>query len=1235
MPKKRSFAAESLAQIKRIRAPHKKKTIEEVIEHERKTNTVFLAALEQAPAAKDQQVLHLLAHVHTENELDTVGVLVEYLAQQDSAKAPELAAAILTEVAARQDRGCIGILFSMLKKLLIQHWALLRPWVDQTVSCSPFGTDDSACFGAVLAEVFKAGVAPVDELVAVLGRLPVASQRALLAGLLLNRAGQLCFGVERHRGVFAGVSVPELSALIDLIAERAADEHFETVISFLGEAVGSAGCNELARVFTAKQVLAHASKLSHASVSAAVERLALTAPNSAALIVEQITDRGLLYLISHLAQISQRTANTEAVFSRAVAAVTTRLPQLYATAREHTLLVGLGIEPLSAALLAWLGLSATDTLGAFFERVLQATSDEQLVATAGAAVETACTGGDPAIPAAYPSQTTAQLLSRYLIQRRVSSFSGLVDAAVCTLAQQLGQPEIDLGALTGLIGRETAGTPVLSLVMRQLAEAHPSSAVLPLLHQHSLLKPAAAREHCSLLDRVLRTPSEPSDQPYLAQYFAAVLDTLPYLAQKKLVRDKDTLSLLWSRLVADYRFYESTLLAGLLGHESMLQALPNGLAHYSTEQAACLAGDKLFFVVFFALDTQYPLQYLQVLDRQALLLAEVAPEHDLPTKWAVQRSGGALQALYDGTVQPIQLDAEIAATAGITPLLTDGGSPVTLTPSLIVSLLRRQGLRWVERHNLRDVAVHALLGEFVCPKKETVASLQRFADKSDLAREVLVKYMWGQIEYRQFASVFPELAGSFPKQHQKPSEPAGRPKGTARQPKEAVDTLSGTDRTEQIRKGGLLIAQVTASKKHLTCDIMGAVAEIVAPFSEEEKAEIAGQFFKELNLFWKRDREKISKNFDFVISVIATFFSEQPLLQVQSIVLEYLKCTRAPSEEGYALAAKLFSDLLRTGCPKKASHYLAKLVATDVRLMDTVVQVLGQLPESVQHGVLNEALGAFPEDSVVFLAALRLLAAQPVGLPELRTRALEKALGLLDSRNEETVLAALSLLAQTYTEADPQSKIAETILSGALRTLQLRTKLDQPGIAALSIVQHALFAQQLSLSQYEKEELLVSVKYDLFYYRDILVHLLDELPVVELIEIIGKISTPEAKSARPAIRKAILQYTPQEKEGIRVFTQLLTQAKTGSVPERLFVLDIISETLAKYAQGAWLTVFLQLAEALANESTPAVEQQLLRLIAQAITASTHKKQIKEVYQGWKTKPKLRLLVNKLSSVFVH
>ncbi|KAI5188419.1 hypothetical protein NECID01_0050 [Nematocida sp. AWRm77] len=1292
MSRRRDYTEESIAQIKRVRAPHKMQTIEEVLEHERKTNPVFLSVLSKAPHPEKEKIVYLIKHVRTENELGTVGTLVEYFAQKNTPAAEELADCVLAEAETTKDRACMGGLFSILKRLLIQHWEVLRLWVHRTVSRESLNIEHQQCFSTVLSEVFKTQSMKTEEILRVLGQAPESARVDVLQGLLADRNRALYFGAAEYTEVFQSISSQDLCRVAQCLPEALKDEkEVEKAVSFLADISSPHARDALSCMFTPPQLLAYAKTLSPERFVCAAERVACACPEQAVSVVRTGTGEQKLGLAAYLVQQVQRTSNTEHLLECAVEEIKSTLPALYSRHQTRTLLTCLSTDKLQPALFSLLGgSSVAASMKSVVGHILRAPTEEDLVSTS---ISTngnisACSAGDGDSDS-DGAVSVEEVLKLYMDKKKACSFSGLVDLALCEAIKHIPEKEKKeekkrteekeerVKGLLSLVCREMAFTPMLSLIVGKLAVLCGDSkengedsktsggrepSVLGLLHQHSMLRTVASRDHLSILERILRASASEEEKECLSVYFAAVLHALPYAAQSRIIRDKHGLSLLWSKVVSEYRHYEPFLLASLVGHKSMAQALPNGLSHYTTEGIETLEGEKLFFVLLFALDTQYPLQYLQVLDKAQVFSTCITPEQNAPTKWEVQEtpSSSCIEVLYNGTPQEIKLSAEMLdlikedrADQGRTSQALPSGAgtassqSVSLTPSQIVSLLQARTLHCMEKHSLRDVAVHALLGRFVHPKKETVSSMQSLAEKSALSRKVLVTYLWGQAEHKRFSAVLPELEASFKQQHRKDAPEPGpkqKPaKSCSEKPKIVHDTISGTDRVEKTRKAGILAAQITASKKHHTCDILSVIKEMLEPFSEEEQAQVGGHFFSELVRFWKHDREKISKNFDFVITVVAEF-SSVPALRVkpvQNILLEYVKCTRKPSEEGYALLGKLVAEVLAQSPEPSARdvEYVSQLLGTDTRVVPTVQSVLEESPLPVQKCVIEEALVSLPEDSVLFLASIKRLCLSAPELPselrETQKRALEKALALLESRNENTLLGALELLAQAYKEEDVESSQSQTILKGAVRTLLFRTKLDKPGLAALSILHYALFEQEVALPQYEKEELLASLKYDLFYYQHLLLHFVEELPLEELLEVVGKINTPEARSARSAIRKVIVQYPCKDREGIKVLAKLISQTETGSAADRLFVLEIVSETLRKYTQGAWITVFLKLSEALANETDPEIEKALLSLVSQVVAESTHKKQIKELHHTWKSKPALRPLVKKLSTIFTH
>jgi len=664
------------------------------------------------------------------------------------------------------------------------------------------------------------------------------------------------------------------------------------------------------------------------------------------------------------------------------------------------------------------------------------------------------------------------------------------------------------------------------------------------------------------------------------------------------------------------------------------------------------------------------------------------------SRWDVvvsEETGGSsdaeMQLFYCGEKQSIALDSasrSVLAQKIAGELQKNGktgGSAEKLGPGTyslgvdaVLEAVRWKAREMVKRDALKDVAVHALTGRFIFPREEGVFGIQQLIRSDPAAGEIFLRYMWGRSEYRAFGAVVPDLEETFPTRPEKKQLSA--PPGPGKRAKIEAAPIQDVEEKDTARKAGFMLAQLAASKKSLKCNMEETIRERLENLAEDEKKKAAAFCFEEISRFWRTDREKVTKHLDSVALTAAVFIREGKttfeVLKIKEIVLECFKSQEQNAAEKYGqiedrvyeseeflVKNLIYQTILHAKSPKDAAQRVSQIVGEDVRFLDPTSEVVfgrrkegssdgSENIENIENntvaeqegmkvseywrcGISRAALETLSESNVLLLSVIK--HGKEIEEGEIYRLVLERALNMLGSRNEEAMAQSLWALSEEYMKG--RGEFAEKILSHSIRYLLMRTKVDKAGEIALGIVQHAIFMRGATLSEYEKNELICTLKYDLYHYQHLLLHFIQDLPVGELLEIIGKMNTAEARSGRPNVRKAVVQYVPKEKEGIRVFAKLMAQSRVGSAADRVFVLELVKEMVEELAQGSWGTVFVKACEALANESSEKIQEHILAVIRKIAEKTSNKKQIKEIYGAWKKKESLAELVEALAPVFEH
>ncbi|OAG29897.1 hypothetical protein NEDG_02134 [Nematocida displodere] len=1236
---------ELLQGILRVRKPQRSAAIEQIFAEQKKKNQVLAVIVQGLPekATAVEKVTCLIKAAKSPEECELAYIAAECLVNKDAGVGVSLLPLVLNAVECRRvDEGSASF-FGLVKKIIVEAWDIDRSLLVGMVLRKSFREEQGFLAGTALSEAFKTAEAAPEEMLGWLEGGSGEVKAAVYANLLLDRNHHLYFEKNRYQGLFQAIGREDAAEALNLVKERAASDVFQDALLYVVDSSKKPLANVVWQHFTAQTVLPYINDIEPEKVLVFIEEC-LTKNLSVKSIISECSEHKLLHLAkTALYRGNSPGAATPVEDEAALGVVEMFLDELEGRIGELVgeYVFGLGCVSLATGRLAQ-GLEERrkDFFGAknlyrLLNSILRVDSEEDVF---NGSVTSNC------LYEAYQGQedqgqwTAEAILSAYIEKRKSFTNPSLLDRAVCAGIrgirgiQALGAKP-SLQSLQRMLNESINGSALLPFILEQLSPHIPGAVHTALLTHATLPHTGAAiRSHHTHIHSVLeelKKEARVEVRSCATTYLYAVLPKLPFGAQMKIVREDLHLPEIWGMLIQEYRKNEMVVITSLLGGTHVSQFLPHGKEGYTAAPIHQLRGDSLFFVLMHVLDTKYVLQYLQVIDCLGALHTD-APE-DTPTKWCVRDSSGVPALFYNGVQQKLALEPEVAQV--LASKITATEEPAPLRSSVVYALVQAKVLMCLEKDNLRDLAMHALTGQFIDPRKEGSAAIQKMCSESALLKEALVRYMKKRVEFKSFAAAVPELAAFLPAKREKRGE-AGPGEEAVKRPKKertdkALEIKAEKEKTDA-RRIGVLIAHLAASKPKTEERNSTLAKEKLKGLAADELTEAAKHCFIELNRFWKSDREKISKNFESVIEVLSLLPETAELEAVQHIVFSHLKIGEEAIAETLQIAQKIFGRSIGQQSTAKALATVAEMAGTDARVVGPLTTVLGEVSGPTAERFVSGALESLPETSAVFQASLCYLKTRPESPHYLA--ALNKALSLLDTRNEEVLLCALRFMQEHYT-ANSTSPHAPAILASAAKTLSLQTKLDRSGVIALSIMEAGIFQHGHALAEIDKENLVASCKYDLYHYQNLLLHFISSFPIEEMIEIAGKINTPEARSARTAIRQAVLAYQPGPRDGIRILSKLLGQAQTGSAYDKIFILDLISEAQGKLAQGAWITLFLKGAELLANEENPAVEERLLSLIRQMISESRSKKQMAAIYSEWTKKEKLTLLVQKLGVVF--
>ncbi|KAI5171948.1 hypothetical protein NEFER03_1213 [Nematocida sp. LUAm3] len=821
------------------------------------------------------------------------------------------------------------------------------------------------------------------------------------------------------------------------------------------------------------------------------------------------------------------------------------------------------------------------------------------------------------------------LLDRYLELIRVSSSENWRDHVICNGFILLKNFTCSLPKkeIAAIIDEKSFSSEIISLILFVLMEKESNANMRSLIHlaiAHTEVPYTSqkVREHAVLIKQMVEKVETKEEQEFVSSYFVSQIYRIPPNMHKTIMNDPKIEESMWNKAIIRYKTHEELLLLSVTEpqhKEKTFSPTDQNNIFYSNEHI-------LLFLLMHLLGNKHPMQYMQIAEKSKSLIITNPLRNNQITPWRREEKEDQVAYYYKEMQQNLLVEEEDE----ILKKWTDESGHIYSEG--IYQAARQRVYKYLEKESLKSLALVVLTGQTIDVKKESVTGIQKRIEETPELRDILLIYIKNREDHKSLLQIFPELQQEAPSKHLlKEPVPAQRlPRERRRERQHGGQVEIEIEKKEDLRKQGMLLAHRAVARKDTFDEEDGISSIPVGERTKEELSTMSRYFFEEMLRFWKKDKEKISKHFDKVIEYSSLFITEKEIIQIEEILKEYFKCSYSPIEEAFTIAHSLIVMKISQSPInqlEKELDQITKVFGSERRLVDKISTIFSE--QSLPKDTLSVCIKK--EETLLFFSAMLYLAEHPER--EEYQEALSIAFSSLQSRDDDVLYYSLFFLKRSISySSNPET--FSMVVNGAFRILFLRTKLDQAGECALEIVQEAIFKGGYSPSRREIEDLLCTAKYDLYHYQHLLLYFINDLPIEELLEIISKINTPEARSARPIIKKVIMQYTCEKRDGIRICSALFTQASLGASQDKLFIIEIIRDTLQRYGQGAWLTLFLQTAEALANETEERVCKALLSLLEEVITSSANRKQFKKLYIEWKEKPKLYSLVKKISSLFL-
>ncbi|KAI5133069.1 hypothetical protein NEAUS06_0520 [Nematocida ausubeli] len=1178
--------------IAKIRQPAGEDEPDRILSEWAKTHPLFRKLMDGAPQGIEEKVNYLILNSHNEDDWTATCRSAEALfIKTRSAKIAETALAAAEQ---EKDADSLANIFYLIKKIVTISWGSAD--ISSRISNHNFVGEKEQYLAVSISEALKASQTLSPWVCSLLEASSQEFRVCFLANLLLDRNRNLYFDIERYTSLYK-LGEQDVQLLLEKIKERADPSVMQKIVLYLlplvtmvGSLWSQLGIDDLvARVneFPVEIIIKIASHYQFQE-------------NSINRIVEALSPKNILEMAVVYINKEYKMASEERILQSVLARIEEDPDSMYRADSHTGLLVLMSMGPEALERVSF-EKSIEETVALFLSQLLDSYSE---------------------MDKNYVAENQSSILLKYAQKYRTKSMpsSRVINQAICNgicIVNEVHPDHVLTEILDTVHGREIVGLALL------LLRKQTDSPVLMRCWEHAVLRSASvnAKEHAIQIERIIDTDGNDRDRVIRSKYLCNILSTLPLSLQRRIITDRRVTKEVWKTIMGAYRTYEACVLAGLTNSTTMWQGISCSNSEYLQQDISVVEGEATIFLALHILNTNYPLHYVQIVDKMKLLCS--APVADTTTKWMYSQSSKSF--VYEGTSAEVKYDL----TKEMEVLLSKENG--FIRSSTIYMIIQEHMYTLLRREAFREYVVHALLGVFIDLNENLVAQLEKIeTDPRNI--EMIIKHCTKQTVVIPIKSVTQKRTAS-----DVPS----------RKERKTIVTLTPeqeeASKKEDIRRTGILAAQLSVSKSAnvhsineneddnledtstlptqnaLQIKVMAALKKYIP-----QEVNAAAEFFcKELERYWRKEREKISSHFDAVVKIIKLFTGAPCIERLAPILSGYLDSTYIVDPDALSILKEIVLLVMKKYSGKKAFSILNGSFK-DKKIIKVYIDALKDSPSDlIQEVFAHEKPGSWLHQAAI--QAITSRRSEPA-----YEIAVNQALSQVSSRNDDVLFGCMQLLKEEYMHS-PHLDSSIVIVQHAVDLLKIRTKIDAVGMVALEILKYALFTANYVLDHNSKEDIISSIKYDIYHYKDILVFFLSDVPITEFLEIIGNVNSPTGKSVRSTIRTILAEYVPEENNGPTVFTTLLAQVKEGTVSDKLFIINLLRDVFERYAEGAWITLFLKTAEIIANEEKEEVLQGLLQLLKDIVEKSQLRKKMKSICKEWSANPKLQKLVKKISS----
>ncbi|KAI5125406.1 hypothetical protein NEPAR04_1236 [Nematocida parisii] len=1180
--------------ITKIQQPVGNNTPSEIIEEGARRVPLFKKLVGGSPDEIIQKVCFLIINAHNEDDWQITCKAAESLFIQT--KDIRIVNSLLEAAYNEKDADSLGSIFYLIKKVVILTWGTTE--IPEVIIKHAFTGEKQQYLAISLSEALKISRDIPDWVLSLINSCTKAFKAHFLSNLLLDRNMHLHFEIEKYSCLYK-LDGECTELLINDVKGKVTKPVMKNIVSYLLPLISS-----ISSLWVYLEIDVLIRRINEFTTDTIIKALIHYQLNTDVIdkIISELHPKNILEIAVVYTNKEYKLPQEQKIFQKIVNRVISDPNGMYTADKYMGILVLLSISTEIISKVSMIS-DLNEEIRMFIRTVLSIPEDES-----------AC------------EETGERLLMKYVDMACNGSIpdSKVVNLAVCHGIHIINEAysEDDLMRLLKTSERKE----IIRLLLKLLQDKS-DSVVLNKCWEHSNIRCTSinTKEHTIKIEEIIEFSEEVTERDELIRsvYICSILSTLPVLLQKKVLMSINLSKSLWSIIINDYRKYEPYVLAGLTNSTSMWQGISCSKPEYLSQDISCVQGDITLFLILHIIDTNYPIHYVQIIDRMKILHSSLPNE--TVSKWAYNKSTRTLT--YKGTsahIRPEVMPNEID------DLLSKDTE--CIRSSIIYEIVQEYMYTLLKRDSFREYVVHALIGDFLEMNEKLRIHLETLPDKPRKVQMILNNYTKKSITI--------PVHSPCEKRHSDPHAHTLNKK----QRKVPIITLTPEQEeaalNEELKRTGILAAQLAVSKTanahtENDCDSENHTAQnknglqikvftALQKYTQEQINTSATYFCKELERYWIKDREKISSHFDAVVRIIHLFSKADGIDRLIPIISGYLNTSYIIDPSALDTLKDITTAVFKKYSTKRACTLLNNSF-TDCRVLEVYTFALKTLPS----GRIETILKSQEPSNLLHQAAVRVIIARrddPV-----YKLALNQALTQLHSRNDNVLNTALTLLKEEYIN-NPNSDISSEIIDNSVRLLRMRTKLDSAGVIALEIIRSAVFNNNYVLDHNSKEELISSIKYDLYNYKDILTYFINEVPSNEFLEIISHVNSPTSKSIRSTIKQIIMEYTPPSDIGHVIFSRLIDQAKEGTVSDKLFIINLLREVLEKYSQGAWLTVFIKVCELIGNECRESVVEGLLLLLRDIIEKSQAKKRIKNICREWRDNPKLKDLVEKVRSV---